>query len=87
MLQVAPPVRLMVQRTAGDGVEVILGGKRDHTVGPVVMFGLGGIHVEVLEDVAFRVAPLSRADAEEMIESADRDRVGRYTFNRNPTGQ
>ena len=68
MLQVAPSVRLMVQRMAGEGVEVILGGKRDDTFGPVVMFGLGGIHVEVLEDVTFRVAPLSRADAEEMIQ-------------------
>ena len=67
LARVARPVTLMVQRMASDGVEVILGGKRDRTFGPVVMFGLGGIHVEVLEDVAFRVAPLSRADAEEMI--------------------
>jgi acyl-CoA synthetase (NDP forming) len=68
LAQIAQPATLMVQRMVDDGVEVILGGKRDHTFGPVVMFGLGGIHVEVLEDVAFRVAPLSRADAEEMIE-------------------
>ncbi len=60
--------RLMVQRMVAGGLEVILGGKRDHSFGPVVMFGLGGIHVEVLDDVAFRVAPLSRVDAKEMIQ-------------------
>jgi acyl-CoA synthetase (NDP forming) len=62
------PTRLMVQRMVSGGLEVILGGKRDRSFGPVVMFGLGGINVEVFNDVALRVAPLSRADAEEMIE-------------------
>ena len=64
----AHPARLMVQRMVSGGLEVILGGKRDRSFGPVVMFGLGGIYVEVFSDVVFRVAPLSRADAEEMIE-------------------
>jgi len=63
----AHPARLMVQRMVSGGLEVILGGKRDRSFGPVVMFGLGGIYVEVFSDVVFRVAPLSRADVEEMI--------------------
>jgi acetyltransferase len=58
---------ILVQRMLQGGREVILGGKRDPGFGPVVMFGLGGVYVEVLEDVAFRLAPLSREDAEEMI--------------------
>jgi acetyltransferase len=66
--RIAGPARLMVQRMISGGFEVILGGKRDRSFGPVVMFGLGGIYVEVFNDVTFRVAPLARADAEEMIE-------------------
>jgi acyl-CoA synthetase (NDP forming) len=59
---------LMVQQMVSDGIEVILGGKRDPHFGPVVMFGLGGIHVEIYNDVAFRVAPLEASDARTMIE-------------------
>ena len=66
--RIARPVRLMVQRMVSGGLEVILGGKRDRGFGPVVMFGLGGVYVEVFNDVSFRVAPLSRDDAQGMIE-------------------
>jgi len=69
------PALLMVQQMVQNGVEVILGGKRDPTFGAVVMFGLGGIHVEIFDDVAFRVAPLDRVDALTMIDEVRGSRL------------
>ena len=56
-----------VQHQAPQGTEVIVGMTRDPQFGPVMMFGLGGIMVEVLKDVAFRIVPLEERDAAEML--------------------
>jgi len=56
-----------VQNMARPGVEVIIGMSKDPQFGPVLMFGLGGILVEVLKDVSFRIVPLTKRDAREMI--------------------
>ncbi len=58
---------ILVQEFAPQGVELIIGLIRDPQFGPTVMFGLGGVFVEVFKDVSFRVAPLSEQDAETMI--------------------
>ncbi|MEM4348550.1 MAG: acetate--CoA ligase family protein [Candidatus Anstonellaceae archaeon] len=50
-----------------DAVELIIGGKKDKQFGQLIMFGMGGIFVEVFHDVSFRVCPIYRSDAEEMI--------------------
>jgi acetyltransferase len=57
----------LVQEMVVGGKEVIVGMNRDPGFGPVMMFGLGGIYVEALRDVAFRVAPFDRRDARELI--------------------
>lgn len=59
---------ISVQEMAKPGLEVIIGVTSDPTFGPVMMFGLGGVFVEVLKDVSFRSIPLSEYDAEDMIE-------------------
>jgi acyl-CoA synthetase (NDP forming) len=63
----AQPGGVLVQRMLPGGREVILGGKRDPSFGPVVMFGSGGIYAEVFQDITFRLAPLTRDVASEMI--------------------
>lgn len=56
-----------VQRMAEPGIEVIVGMTTDAQFGPVLMFGLGGVLVEVLKDVAFRVVPITARDARQML--------------------
>jgi acetyl coenzyme A synthetase (ADP forming)-like protein len=60
---------VLVQRLAPKGHEVILGMTRYPIFGPLIMFGIGGIFVEVFQDVAFRLAPLSRNGARNMVRS------------------
>jgi acyl-CoA synthetase (NDP forming) len=57
-----------VQRMEKPGTEVIVGVTTDAQFGPVLMFGLGGVLVEVLKDVAFRIIPIAERDARQMIE-------------------
>jgi acyl-CoA synthetase (NDP forming) len=66
----APGARIdgiSVQQMATPGTEVIVGATTDPQFGPVMMFGLGGVFVEVLKDVAFRVVPLEPRDARQMV--------------------
>ena len=60
----------VVQEMAPGGMrEIIVGFNRDEQFGPLLMFGLGGIHVEVLKDISFKLAPISRSQAADMIRS------------------
>ncbi len=58
---------VLIQKMILGGKEVILGAKRDPSFGPVILFGLGGIYVEILKETSLRVAPINRSEAEEMI--------------------
>ena len=57
----------MVEKMAKKGVEVIVGMRRDATFGPLMMFGMGGTMVELVKDIQFRVAPLSKDDIQSMV--------------------
>lgn len=58
---------VLIQEMVTGGKEVIIGVNKDPQFGPLMLFGLGGIYVEVMKDVTFRVAPVSRQEAEKMI--------------------
>ncbi|MEJ2478318.1 MAG: acetate--CoA ligase family protein, partial [Desulfobacterales bacterium] len=66
---------VLVSPMAAEGVEVIIGTKYDDQFGPVIMYGLGGIMVEILKDVSFRVLPLSPTSARKMIETSARKMI------------
>lgn len=57
----------LLEEMAPAGIEIVIGGVRDASFGWLLMFGLGGILVEYLQDVAFRICPITRLDAREMI--------------------
>jgi acyl-CoA synthetase (NDP forming) len=58
-----------VQKMVIDGIETIIGVSNDPSFGPLIMFGMGGVNAEVLNDIAFRLNPLTELDAEELIGS------------------
>ena len=58
---------VLVQEMISSGTEVMIGTSQDPQFGPTVVFGLGGIFVEILNDMSLRVAPVSRSDAEQMV--------------------
>ena len=74
-----------VQEMVKGGKEVILGMSKDVQFGPLIMFGLGGIYVEVLKDVSFRIAPLSVEDADQMIREINAYPLLRGTRGEKPT--
>jgi acetyl coenzyme A synthetase (ADP forming)-like protein len=66
---------VLVEKMAPQGQEIIVGMRSDPQFGPLMMFGLGGVYVELFKDIAFRVAPLSHHDALEMIQETHAGRL------------
>lgn len=60
---------VLIQEMISDGTEVMIGVAQDPSFGPLIGFGLGGIHVEILKDITFRITPLTDSDASEMVRS------------------
>ncbi|HEV3116131.1 MAG TPA: acetate--CoA ligase family protein, partial [Gemmataceae bacterium] len=60
---------VLIQPMLSGGVEVMIGVTQDSQFGPLIAFGLGGIHVEILGDVCFRITPLTDLDARDMVQS------------------
>jgi acetate---CoA ligase (ADP-forming) subunit beta len=60
-------IQVSVQQMIETGTEIIIGMKRDEVFGPTILFGLGGVWVEVMKDVSIRVAPFTERDVDEMI--------------------
>jgi len=76
---------ILVQEMIESKKETIIGVSKDPQFGPMIMFGLGGVYVEVLKDVSFRIAPISRMDAKEMIEEVKTINLLRGTRGEKPS--
>jgi len=76
---------ILVQEFIKDKKETIIGMSEDPQFGPMIMFGLGGIYVEALKDVSFRIAPLSRQVAREMIEEIKTIKLLKGTRGEDPS--
>lgn len=76
---------ILVQEFIKDKKETIIGMSEDPQFGPMIMFGLGGIYVEALKDVSFRIAPLSRQVAREMVEEIKTIKLLKGTRGENPS--
>ncbi len=77
-------VQMQEQVDLDDGVETIIGMNRDPQFGPLVLFGLGGVFVEVLEDTTVRIAPVSEPEASEMLDHIDSAPLLRGARGREP---
>jgi acyl-CoA synthetase (NDP forming) len=77
----------LLEEMAPAGLEIVVGGLRDPQFGPLVMVGLGGIYVEVLADVSFRICPIARLDAEEMLDELKGAALFRGARGRKPVSR
>ena len=77
----------LLEEMAPAGLEIVVGGLRDPQFGPLVMVGLGGILVEVLADVSFRICPIARLDAEEMLDELKGAALFRGARGRKPVSR
>ncbi len=65
---------ILIQKR-GKGIELVIGAKRDNLFGPVVMFGIGGVFVEIFKDTSFRIAPIKKSDAISMIREIKGEKI------------
>lgn len=72
------PYKIIAQQMATGGIEIIVGGREDEQFGKLILIGLGGIYVETFKDFALRVCPITRYDAEEMVEQLKSKKVITY---------
>lgn len=72
------PFKVLAQKMASSGVEIIIGGSTDKQFGKMLLVGLGGIYVETFKDVQLRLCPITRADAEDMIANLKSGRIITY---------